>query len=110
MLTHEEERIKFNFKQCLNFKQEFIMNMVIKKWGNSLAMRIPKAVVDSIDLRLNQEVDIAAVEGKIIITPVKKNKEYSLEELLSQCKPGSMKLTREDEEWINAEPVGREIL
>ncbi len=85
------------------------MQMTIKKWGNSLATRIPKAVVESINLRLNQDIDIEAVGGKIIITPVKDRKEYKLEELLNQCKPGSMELNKEDQEWLNAEPVGREV-
>lgn len=85
------------------------MHMTIKKWGNSLATRIPKAVVESINLRLDQEVDIEAVDGKIVITPIEGKKEYKLEDLLSQCKPGSMKLDEEDKEWLNAEPVGREI-
>lgn len=85
------------------------MHMTIKKWGNSLATRIPKAVAESIDLHLNQAVDIEAINGKIIITPIKKKKEYKLAELLSQCKPGPMKLTKEDQEWLNAEPVGKEV-
>ena len=85
------------------------MNMTIKKWGNSLATRIPKAVVESINLRLDQEVDIEAVNGKIIITPLEGKKEYKLDDLLSQCKPGSMKLDDEDKEWLNAESVGKEI-
>ena len=83
--------------------------MTIKKWGNSLATRIPKAVVESIDLRLNQDVDIEAVNGKIIITPIKKKKEYKLKELLSQCNSESIELTKEDQEWLNAEPVGKEV-
>lgn len=85
------------------------MQMIIKKWGNSLATRIPKAIVESISLRLNQEVDIEAVNGKIIITPIEEKKEYKLEELLNQCKPGSMEITKEDKEWLNAEPVGAEV-
>ena len=85
------------------------MHMTIKKWGNSLATRIPKAVVESIDLRLDQEIDIEAVNGKIVITPIKEKKEYRLEELLSQCPSGNMNLTKEDEEWLNAEPVGKEV-
>jgi len=85
------------------------MHVTIKKWGNSLATRIPKAVVESIDLHLDQKIDIEAVNGQIIITPVKEKKEYKLEELLSQCKSGSMKLTKEDQEWLNAEPVGNEV-
>ena len=84
------------------------MHMTIKKWGNSLATRIPKAVVESVGLHLNQEVDIEAVDGKIIITP-SKTVEYRLDELLSQCKPESMVLSQEDNEWINSPPVGKEI-
>ncbi len=85
------------------------MHMVIKKWGNSLATRIPKAVVESIGLRLDQEVEIEAENGRIIITPLKAKKKYKLEELLSQCKPESMNLTSEDQEWLNADPVGKEV-
>ena len=85
------------------------MHMTIKKWGNSLATRIPKAIVEAIDLQLDQEVDIEAVNGKIVITPIKKKKEYKLEELLSQCKPGSMELSKEDQQWLNDKPVGKEV-
>ena len=85
------------------------MHMTIKKWGNSIATRIPKAVVESIGLHINQDVDIEAVNGKVVITPIKEKKEYKLEELLSQCKPGSMKIAKEDREWLSAEPVGEEI-
>jgi len=85
------------------------MLMTIKKWGNSLATRIPKAVVESVNLRLDQEVDVEAVNGKIIITPITKKKEYKLEELLGQCKPESMKRSEEDQSWLNSDPVGREI-
>ena len=84
------------------------MQMVIKKWGNSLATRIPQAVVKSIDLHLDQEVDIEAVDGRIIITPIKKRKEYKLKDLLDQCKPEAINLTEEDQEWLNAVPVGKE--
>ncbi|MEW6519247.1 MAG: AbrB/MazE/SpoVT family DNA-binding domain-containing protein [Thermodesulfobacteriota bacterium] len=85
------------------------MLMTIKKWGNSLATRIPKAVVESVNLRLDQEVDVEAINGKIIITPITKKKEYKLEELLGQCTPESMKRSEEDQEWLNTDPVGREI-
>lgn len=85
------------------------MHMTIKKWGNSLATRIPKAVVESIDLHLDQEVDIEAVDGKIIITPIKKKKQYKIEDLLNQCEPGAMKLSKEDQEWLNSDPVGKEV-
>ncbi len=85
------------------------MRMIIKKWGNSLATRIPKAVVESINLQLDQQVDIEAVNGKIVITPIKKKKDYKLDDLLSQCKPGSMSFDDEDKEWMQTKPVGKEV-
>jgi len=85
------------------------MQMTIKKWGNSLATRIPKAIAESTDLHLDQLVDIEEVNGKIVITPIAVKKEYKLDELLSQCKPGSMEIDKEDQEWLNDVPAGREV-
>jgi len=81
------------------------MQMIIKKWGNSLATRIPKAIAESTDLHLDQLVDIEEVNGKIVITPIESKKEYTLDKLLSQCKPGAMKIDNEDQEWLNDRPV-----
>lgn len=83
-------------------------DMVIKKWGNSLAVRIPKVIADSINLETDQVATIEAKDGRIIITPVQKKKEYTLEELLSQGDEKAYTLTEEDKEWLNAEPVGKE--
>ena len=85
------------------------MQGTIKKWGNSLATRIPKAIAESTDLHFDQLVDIEEVNGKIVITPIKAKKEYKLNELLNQCNPGAMKIDEEDQEWLNDEPVGREV-
>lgn len=85
------------------------MQMIIKKWGNSLATRIPKAIAESTDLHLDQLVDIEAVNGKIVITPIETKIEYKLDELLSQCRHEAMKIDKEDEGWLNDEPAGREI-
>ena len=85
------------------------MQMTIKKWGNSLAIRIPKSIAESIDLHIDQAVNIEAINGKIIITPVEDKKSYKLEELLDQCPPGTVELDEDDKKWLNAEPVGREV-
>jgi len=85
------------------------MQMTIKKWGNSLATRIPKAIAESANLHFDQLVDIEEVNGKIVITPIATKKEYKLDELLSLCKPESMELDQEDQEWLGDVPVGKEI-
>jgi len=57
------------------------MRTQIKKWGNSLALRIPKSFVLNANLRQNELVDLSIDKEKIVITPLGE-KEYSLDELL----------------------------
>ena len=54
----------------------------IQKWGNSLALRIPKAF--ALDAQLNNDsfVEISFVDGQIIITPII-TPIWTLEELLA---------------------------
>lgn len=54
---------------------------VIKKWGNSPALRIPNAVMQAVQLKLEQTVDVRVENGKIIIEPQPDN--YRLEDLLA---------------------------
>lgn len=58
------------------------MEMIIKKWGNILATRSPKSIADSVGLEVNQKAIIEAVGDTVVITPKKRTKEYSLDELL----------------------------
>jgi antitoxin MazE len=53
----------------------------LKKWGNSPAVRIPAAIMQSAQLALDQEVEVRAEGGRIIIEPVAPC--YKLEDLLS---------------------------
>ncbi len=56
------------------------MRARISKWGNSLAIRIPKAFTAEAQLEDGTEVDLTASGGRIILTPV--GREYSLDELV----------------------------
>ncbi|HNX78774.1 MAG TPA: AbrB/MazE/SpoVT family DNA-binding domain-containing protein [Prolixibacteraceae bacterium] len=58
------------------------METVIKKWGNSLAIRIPKMICRESGIQDGTEVEIAFDGNKIIVKPCKK--EYSLTDLVSQ--------------------------
>ena len=84
------------------------MQLTVKKWGNSLGVRIPKSIAEAGKLKVDQEVLIEAIAGKIIITPIAQAKEYSLKELLENCPPDSLALDAEDRDWLNDEPVGKE--
>ncbi|NOK63705.1 MAG: AbrB/MazE/SpoVT family DNA-binding domain-containing protein [Chloroflexi bacterium AL-W] len=46
------------------------MHTKIQKWGNSLALRIPKSFADEIGLHNDVAVDLAPVDGKLVVTPI----------------------------------------
>jgi antitoxin MazE len=40
--------------------------MRVAKWGNSLAVRLPKALVESFDLKAGDEVELSPLPGRAI--------------------------------------------
>lgn len=46
------------------------MHGVVKKWGNSAAVRIPAAVLETTHLRLEQPMNVREEDGRIIIEPL----------------------------------------
>ncbi|MHB8776390.1 MAG: AbrB/MazE/SpoVT family DNA-binding domain-containing protein [Anaerolineales bacterium] len=54
----------------------------VQKWGNSLALRIPKAFALDAQLENESFVEITISEGQIIVTPVVAPS-WTLEELLA---------------------------
>ena len=45
------------------------METRVKKWGNSLALRIPKPLAAEVGLDDNSLVELSLVDGKLVITP-----------------------------------------
>ncbi|WP_251032775.1 AbrB/MazE/SpoVT family DNA-binding domain-containing protein [Bacillus sp. ISL-7] len=78
-------------KKMYEEKEVEIMSMAttVQKWGNSLAIRIPKDVAERVEIHQGSEMEMRVVgnEGTITLVPKKQSKKYSLEELLAQCKP-----------------------
>jgi antitoxin MazE len=56
------------------------MRAKIQKWGNSLAVRIPKALAELVEFADGREVEISVEEGRMIVQPARTR--YSLEELV----------------------------
>ena len=59
------------------------MQTQVKKWGNSLALRIPKSLAEQLSLKMNAEVEIQVVGDQLMIKPLPEP-ELTLEALLSQ--------------------------
>lgn len=48
------------------------MKANIQRWGNSLALRIPKPLAAEIGLKKNSPVELLFLEGKLVIAPIVK--------------------------------------
>ncbi|MBI2174794.1 MAG: AbrB/MazE/SpoVT family DNA-binding domain-containing protein [Candidatus Omnitrophica bacterium] len=57
------------------------MNTTVQKWGNSLALRIPRLVAKDSHLHQGSVVEITLVAGKIVVKP-RRERHYTLTQLL----------------------------
>jgi antitoxin ChpS len=80
----------------------------LRKVGGSVMMAVPSAILEQLQLQAGATVNLAIEGGRLIVEPKRKPR-YSLEELLAQCEADAP-VSAEDREWLDAHPVGREIL
>ncbi len=59
------------------------MKTRVQKWGNSLALRIPKSFAIEVGLQRETPVEVSLANGKLVITPVAKPKP-TLKQLLAK--------------------------
>jgi len=79
------------------------MRTKIQKWGNSLALRVPKRFAVQCGVEEGAEVDLSVREGELVVTPARRRR-YTLEELVA----GITKKNRHAEvDW--GPPMGKEI-
>jgi antitoxin MazE len=80
------------------------MDAVIRKWGNSPALRLPTAVLKEAGYQLEQKVDLVVSKGRIIIQPSEKV-EYDLDSLVNGINAKNLHT-----EVSFGSPVGKEAL
>jgi antitoxin MazE len=78
------------------------MKTKIQKWGNSLAIRIPKAFASELGLQNDSTVEVSLTRDELVIKP--SSRHYSLENLIA----GITKKNRHGEEDFGT-PAGGEI-
>ena len=64
------------------------MRTKVQKWGNSLALRIPKPFADEVGLRPDTAVDVSLEEGKLVVS--RSQSSISLDELLEGITPANL--------------------
>jgi len=80
------------------------MKTTARKWGNSLAIRVPKRVAEEAGLREKDSVKIEVRKGMLVVRPYLR-RVYQLEDLLKRITPRNV-----HDEVDFGRPVGREAL
>ncbi|HTA78953.1 MAG TPA: AbrB/MazE/SpoVT family DNA-binding domain-containing protein [Terracidiphilus sp.] len=80
----------------------------LRKVGGSVMLTVPKSILDILNLKAGAEVSVDIQDGRLLVEP-KPRPRYTLEELLA-ASDYSKPQSAEDREWIDAPPVGRELL
>jgi antitoxin MazE len=76
---------------------------LVKKWGNSAAVRIPASVLAEASLKLDQAVDVREEGGRVVIEPIRAP-HYDLDAMLDSMRPDTF-----PEDLDFGTPKGREI-
>jgi antitoxin ChpS len=79
----------------------------LRKVGGSVMLAIPRAVLDMLQLQPGTSVGLVAEGGRLIVEP--RRHRYTLEQLLAQCDPSAAP-PQADHDWLDAAPVGGELL
>ena len=80
------------------------MRVIVKKWGNSAAVRIPRGIMQAACLSLDEAVDVREQGGQIVIEPIRARK-VDLGQLLAGITPGNLHGGID-----SGNPVGKESL
>jgi antitoxin MazE len=78
------------------------MRAQVSKWGNSLAIRLPRAVARSLRVKEGEQVDLVVVGDRLEVRAARPR--YRLEELLAEITPENQP------EVVDVPPVGEELL
>lgn len=78
------------------------MTAVVRKWGNSAAVRIPAATLAAAGLKPDDPVEVREENGRIVIEKVRPK--VNLRELIDGIRPENR---HEETDW--GPPVGREF-
>ncbi len=72
--------------------------MQVAKWGNSLAVRLPAAVVDALDLKEGDEIEISVAGNREFKLARNRSKEKALKQLrrIKWSFPADFRFSREE--------------
>ena len=83
------------------------MKIEFLKWGNSLALRIPKVFAQEIGASVGKAASMEVRDGKLVVEiakPKRRRRRYELEQLVAGIRPENR---HRELEW--GPPVGNEV-
>jgi antitoxin MazE len=89
--------------QICIFNVYTIMEAKVKKWGNSLGVRIPKSISTKVGITEGTSIEFSIEGDKIILAPVPP-KEYTIEEMILQVSEENLHY-----EITTDGPIGKEV-
>lgn len=79
----------------------------LRKVGGSVMLAVPPAILEILHLQAGATVGVTIDDGRLVVEPQRRR--YTLQELLAQCDP-KVKISADDQQWLDAKPVGGELL
>ena len=64
------------------------MKTLVQRWGNSLALRIPRVFAEEISVREGDEVELNVSRGRLVVAP-RPPRAYHLADLVAAIRPGN---------------------
>jgi antitoxin MazE len=83
------------------------MEIQLKKWGNSLGLRIPRQLATSLNLDETVTLELLEVDGTLVLK--KKQVSPSLDALLASI-PADFTYPDDVTEFVHSSPLGQELL
>jgi antitoxin ChpS len=80
----------------------------LRKVGGSIMLAVPPALLDILQLQPGAKVGIAVHSGRLVVEPHPRPR-YTLDELLAQCNSKARR-SKEEREWLDDKPTGREFI
>lgn len=80
----------------------------LRKVGGSVMLAVPPALLDILHLQVGAKVGLAVDNGRLVVEPQPRPR-YTLNELLAPC-DASADIAIDDQEWLDAKPIGAELL
>jgi antitoxin MazE len=74
--------------RCGRLAKEIPVQTAVAKWGNSLAIRLPRNIVAELQLHEGTPVELRAEDGRLVVKPARPR--YRLADLLAQANAGNL--------------------